>query len=129
MSDVARRLREYFEAHPDGIAAVYLYGSEARGEARPNSDVDVGVLFAAPPPETLEAPRFRIAAELEARLRRPVDLVALNRASPDLVHRVLRDKGIVFEADRSARIRFEVAKRNESFDLLPILRRYRRLAP
>lgn len=54
-------------------------------------------------------------------------MATLNGAPADLVHRVLRDGVLVHEADRSGRIRFEVAKRNEYFDLLPILRRYRRL--
>jgi uncharacterized protein len=50
----------------------------------------------------------------------------LNEAPADLVHRVLRDGQLIFEADRSARIRFEVRRRNEYFDLLPILTEYRR---
>jgi hypothetical protein len=44
----------------------------------------------------------------------------------DLVHRVLRDGVLLLERDRSARIRFEVRARNDYFDLLPHLRRYRR---
>ena len=43
-------------------------------------------------------------AELEALLGRPVDLIVLNRAPIDLVHRVLRDGEIVCETDRRARI-------------------------
>jgi uncharacterized protein len=39
---------------------------------------------------------------------------------------VLRDGRLVFESDRSARIRFEVERRNEYFDLLPVLREYRK---
>jgi hypothetical protein len=34
----------------------------------------------------------------------------------------------VFERDRARRIRFEVARRNEYFDLEPIRRQYRRAA-
>jgi hypothetical protein len=56
-----------------------------------------------------------------------VQVVALNRAPADLVHRVLRDGHIVLDADRAARLRFEVHKRNEYFDLAPIRRLYRRL--
>jgi hypothetical protein len=67
-----------------------------------------------------------IAADLERELSRPADVVVLNRAPADLVHRVLRDGILVCENDPSLRIRFEVAKRNEYFDLLPMLRRYRR---
>jgi hypothetical protein len=42
------------------------------------------------------------------------------------VHRVLRDGVLLLDHDRSARIAFEVRSRNEYFDLLPILERYRR---
>jgi len=105
---------------------VYLYGSVARDEARPDSDVDVAILFAAEPPATLGAPQFAIESELERLLGRPVQVIALNRASADLVHRVLRDGRIVLDRDRSARIRFEVRSRNEYFDMAPIRRLYRR---
>ncbi len=106
--------------------AVYLFGSVARGEARTDSDVDVGILFEKDPPATLDAPQFGIEAALERQLGRAVQVVALNRASSDLVHRVLRDGRIVLDRDRAARIRFEVGKRNEYFDLAPVRRLYRR---
>ncbi len=105
---------------------MYLFGSVARGEARPDSDVDVGVLFEQDPPASLDAPPFTIEAELERRLHREVQVVALNRASADLVHRVLRDGRLVLDRDPAARIRFEVRRRNEYFDMAPIRRLYRR---
>ena len=105
---------------------MYLFGSVARGDAGPDSDVDVGVLFSVESAPTLEAPQFSLEAEMERALRRPVQVVALNRASADLVHRVLRDGKIVLDRDPAARIRFEVRRRNEYFDLAPIRRLYRR---
>jgi predicted nucleotidyltransferase len=123
---IEARLRASFEEDPRGAVAVYLFGSVARGEARPDSDVDVAMLFAAEPPATLDAPQFAIEIELERLLGCPVQVVALNRASPDLVHRVLRDGRLVLDRDRSARIRFEVRSRNEYFDMAPIRRLYRR---
>jgi predicted nucleotidyltransferase len=51
---LARSLREFFQADAHGAAAVYLFGSAARGTARPDSDVDVGLLLASPPPPTLD---------------------------------------------------------------------------
>jgi len=108
---------------------VYLFGSLARGEGRPGSDVDVGVLFGEDPPATLEAPQFAIEARLERLLGLPVQVVALNRAPADLVHRVLRDGRIVLDRDRPTRIRFEVRRRNEYFDLAPIRRLYRGYPP
>jgi hypothetical protein len=123
---VEARLRAFFEENPRGAVAVYLFGSVARGEAGPKSDIDVGILFAEDPPATLSAPQFAIEAALERLLGRPAQVVALNRASADLVHRVLRDGRLVLDRDRAARIRFEVRSRNEYFDLAPIRRLYRR---
>jgi predicted nucleotidyltransferase len=123
---IEARLNAFFEEDPRGAVAAYLFGSFARGEARPDSDVDVGILFATVPPATLDSPQFAIEAELERRLGRPVQVVALNRASADLVHRVLRDGRLVLDRDRPARIRFEVRSRNQYFDMAPIRRLYRR---
>jgi len=123
---VEARLRAFFEGDPRGAVAVYLFGSVARGDASVRSDVDVGVLFSAEPPPTLEAPQFILEAELERGLGHPVQVVALNRASADLVHRVLRDGRLVLDSDPAARIRFEVRSRNEYFDMAPIRRLYRR---
>jgi len=123
---VEARLKAFFEDDPRGAVAVYLFGSVARGEAGLKSDVDVGILFAEDPPATLGAPQFAIEAALERRLGSPVQVVALNRAPADLVHRVLRDGRLVLDRNRVARIRFEVRARNEYFDLAPIRRLYRR---
>jgi hypothetical protein len=63
---------------------------------------------------------------LERALKLPVDMVVLNHASPDLIHRVLRDGILVVDNAPGERIQFEVKARNEYFDVLPFLRRYRR---
>jgi predicted nucleotidyltransferase len=88
--------------------------------------VDVAVLLAEAPPATLEGLRGDLAEALERVVGRNVDLVILNGAPADLVHRILRDGRLVLEADRAARVRFEVHRRRECFDLLPILEGYRR---
>ncbi|UCE32441.1 MAG: nucleotidyltransferase domain-containing protein [Burkholderiales bacterium] len=128
-SDIVRRLRQYFERHADGIACAYLFGSTARGEAGRASDVDVAVLLTEDPPATLAGSGVRLEGQLESELGTRVDLVLLNRAPVDLVHRILRDGELVFEADASARVRFEVRARNLWFDLKPILDTYRRVPP
>lgn len=107
------------------IVCAYLFGSVARGADRSDSDLDVAVLFADPPPRTLMGPASRLQGELEQAVRRPVDLVTLNDASPDLVHRVLRDGILLNENDRNRRVAFEVQLRNAYFDILPYLEAYR----
>jgi predicted nucleotidyltransferase len=124
------RLRAFFaaEAERQGIAAAYLFGSVAKGTEKARSDVDVAVLYSGDPPPGLAGIGVRLAGDLELLLGRAVDVVVLDRAPVDLVHRVLRDGHLLLDRDRSRRIAFEVRARNEYFDLLPHLRRYRRMA-
>jgi uncharacterized protein len=126
--EIKAKLRDFFSACADaeGLAAAYLFGSLARGTARPDSDVDVGVLYVDAPPPGLEGLAFHLEADLERLLRRPVHLIVLNRAPVDLTQRVLRDGCLLLDHDRSRRIRFEVRTRQEFWDLEPFLQRYRR---
>jgi hypothetical protein len=125
-------LARYFRETPVGLVCAYLFGSYARAEPRRDSDIDVAVLF---PPEshgttvrrrTLEGPLTAVRGDLERLLRRSVDVVDMRDAPVDLIHRILRDGHLLEERDSRERIRFEVDKRNEYFDLLPHLERYRR---
>jgi len=117
-------VRDYFAADDRGVAVVYLFGSAAR-RSDDFRDVDVAILLREEPPPGLDGLCLDMGAELEGRLGVPVDLVVLNRAPVDLVHRVLRDGILLLDRDSSLRIRFEVKARNEYFDLEPVLRRYR----
>jgi predicted nucleotidyltransferase len=125
---VIAALSRWIDAHPDGVLAAYLFGSVARGEERRDSDVDVGVVFTVGGLRTLED--LDRLAEMQDQLSRvvdrPVDLVPLNDAPPDLLHRVLRDRVSLFESDHGRRIEFEVQARNAYFDIAPHLHRYRR---
>lgn len=119
-------VRKALAPYGDRIACAYLFGSQARGEARRDSDVDLAVLYRDEPPPTLDGLGLELIAAVEAATGHPADIVVLNRAAPDLVHRILRDGVLVLEGDRSARVRFEVRSRAEYFDVLPYLREYRR---
>lgn len=122
----AERLRQAFKGREQGVAAVYLFGSVARGESRAGSDLDVAVLLEpAPARGTYESLRLDLRAEIESELGQEIDFVVLNHAPPDLVHRVLRDSVLVIEPDPSSRVRFEVRARNEYWDLKPYLDEYR----
>ena len=123
---IARQLREFFSVHHADMVCAYLYGSQARGKAGLHSDVDIAVLLDKTPPPTLDGFGFDLASNIEQNIGKQIDLVILNRAPVDLIHRILRDGILVYEGDPSARIRFEVRSRGEYFDLLPYLRQYRR---
>jgi predicted nucleotidyltransferase len=123
---VVQKLAEALASLDDRVLAAYLFGSVARGTDHAGSDVDVGILLRAATAGGLDSERFSLERELERILGRRAQVVVLNEAPPDLVHRVLRDGELVVDREPAARIAFEVRARNEYFDLLPVLRRYRR---
>jgi predicted nucleotidyltransferase len=123
---LVQQLREAVDRADADIVCIYLFGSLARGQGHRKSDVDIAVLFVTDPPSTLDGLGLELGNALERHLGRPVDLVVLNRAPVDLIHRVLRDGILIHDRNPAARIRFEVQARNAYFDLLPYLRQYRR---
>ena len=68
--------------------AVYVYGSVARGEDRPDSDLDVAILL---PPKVQIPDKLALMAGLSRATGREVDVVSLRDAGLDLVHNVLKD--------------------------------------
>ncbi len=86
------RLTECLAGRPE-ILEAYLFGSSARGEAQPHSDVDVAVFVDFEQSPSMPFGRAAtLGAELMAALGRDdIDIVILNEAPPLLYHRVLRD--------------------------------------
>jgi predicted nucleotidyltransferase len=101
------------------VIVAYLFGSRARGTDRPESDLDVAALFDRPM-ELLE--REALVARLSRALGVPdVDLVVLDTAPLELRGRVVQEGRLLFSADESRRVAFEVSTRLEYFDFLPTL--------
>jgi predicted nucleotidyltransferase len=116
----------YLTAQPDVLAA-YLFGSYARGETRPDSDVDLAVLLST----TDEMERFERRLELigavgEVLGRRSADVVVLNDAPPLLTHQVLTHGRLIAERDRMARVEFEVRAGKIYADLQPMYEYFNR---
>jgi hypothetical protein len=103
LGELCARVARALEARPEVLEA-YVFGSVARGESQPHSDIDVAVY--------LDRGRcagggFGPAAELTAELMRAlgtnrVEVAILNDASPLLYHRVLRDGIRVVSRDLAA---------------------------
>jgi predicted nucleotidyltransferase len=77
------KIVRFFEARPE-VAAVYLFGSTARGKAKETSDVDVAILI--DPDAKIDAFELNrdLMGGLSRVLRKEVHLVVLNRAGERL---------------------------------------------
>lgn len=81
-------ITEYLREALPSLQAVYLFGSQARGEATTISDVDLAVLL----PTPLPAHRgWLLSSELADRLETGVDLIDLRQASTILQHQVITE--------------------------------------
>ena len=78
-----------------GTRKVAIFGSFGRGDAGPNSDVDLIVEFTNP---TGLLALVRLERELEEVLGRSVDLLTEKAISPHLRERILREQRVIYEA-------------------------------
>ena len=107
-------------AKHDRVAAAWVFGSCARGDARPDSDLDVAVLLR--PPEQPED--ARALYDLVGRLEKfspsgRVDLLILGPQGSVLRHRVLAEGKLVHDADREVRFEFEERTTRDYLDWKP----------
>jgi len=89
------------------VSLAYVFGSVARGEAGPESDVDVAVLAAAPLGlDGLSRLGEQLARAIDFSGR--VDVVDLRDASPVLVAEVVKEGTCIVQRSAEARFDFEM---------------------
>lgn len=122
-------MSEALEAVP-GVAAAWVFGSVARGTARADSDIDIGVLLVERGAEKSVEPRWlgELAGRLEAATGRTVDLVMVDAQGPMLRHQILKEGVLVFDAVPERRIDFESDTVSRYLDFAPTFQRAARHA-
>jgi predicted nucleotidyltransferase len=105
-----------------GVVAAMLIGSQARAEAGPLSDIDIGVWHepGLDPGERLRLQLGLGAAASEALDTDEVDIVLLNRATPLMRHRAVRDARRLVERDSKTRVRLESRAILDYLDTKPL---------
>jgi predicted nucleotidyltransferase len=115
-------LAAYFARRGD-VRLALLFGSQARGDARPGSDVDVAVQFEPSAHRSgLSHPRFEVAADLERLCRRAVDVVDLAAAPPVLSFAIAGEGRLLFEKSEGLGVEFRAAAYDRYFDTAPLRR-------
>lgn len=88
------RLREVCERF--GVESLEVFGSNVRGEQRPDSDL--GLLYVLKPDARLGFSLFDLEDELETLFGRPVDLVARKSINKYLQEQILADAQPLYAA-------------------------------
>jgi len=91
---MTQAIAEYFKTQP--VLKAWLFGSFARGEEKPESDVDILVEFDHSAPIGLFA-YARMWRELKEHLGREVDLVEEGTLKPFAAESANRDKRLIYE--------------------------------
>jgi uncharacterized protein len=97
-------LVEYIKKSIPDLITLYRFGSQAKGTARPDSDVDLAILSRV---ALSELRRFELAQELATQLHRDVDLVDLRNASTVMRMQVISTGGCLFTVSDRLQGEFE----------------------
>ncbi|MCL6581362.1 MAG: nucleotidyltransferase domain-containing protein [Firmicutes bacterium] len=105
-----------------GPTAIYVFGSRAEGDARPDSDLDLAVLL--PPGRRLTVmERLALVDRLQDLVGTEVDLVVVNEARLPLQFEIISRGRLVWEADREARTDAQDVIVRDYLDFRPFLER------
>lgn len=92
-SRIQRTIRE--SRHYADIKSIAIFGSYARGEATPDSDLDILIEFE--PAAVIGLDFFDIQAELEKSLEKKIDLVPRDAVKPFLRDEIYGSAKLVYE--------------------------------
>ncbi len=95
------RLHDYFAGRRD-VTLALVFGSVARGDARADSDLDVGIVPAPDAVSGLNSPVLTAMVDLPPLVGRKVDVADLRRVSPVFGFAVAQDAVLVYEAEPGA---------------------------
>ena len=94
-NDIISSVREYFKDQP--VQRAWIFGSYARGEETPDSDIDLLVVFDHQNAEIGLMEYVRMINDLTNRLGRQVDLVEDGTLLPFAKESAERDKQLIYE--------------------------------
>ena len=118
IDDIERALLPVFERHRGKVLFAYLFGSVARGEAAPLSDVDIAVYLEGGKGEAFFDDRISIHGDICRALKsNDVDLLVMNRATNlILLEDIIRNGFVLFDRDPDLREEFELKVLHRAID-------------
>ncbi len=135
MKEVMKTIRNLMDMQkeftiPDGVIAIYLYGSSVKGRLREDSDIDIAMLAE----HTVEPEkRLVLISELEAIFSKIFKLLGFSQnvnimdmrsrySSIELLYGIVTEGLCIYERSREDRLKFENMIKGEYFDFYPFLK-------
>lgn len=117
IEDIKKTLSPVFE-RSDTIRFAYLFGSVAKGEVAPLSDIDVAVYISDVEPGALFDLKLSLHGDIcRALNRNDVDLVVLNTVANNmLIEDIIRHGVVIYDRDIDAREDYEVTSLHQAID-------------
>ena len=100
------------------VVFAYLFGSQAKDEAGPLSDIDLAVYLdeKVPRREYFDIKLELIGEFMDLFKSNDIDVVILNEAPPLLSHRILKEGKVIYSQDEKKRIFYETKAFMRYFD-------------
>ncbi len=108
------------------VIFAYLYGSHAKGEPHPFSDVDVAVFIESTERYTDLNLELSFSLKLDERLNHKcsIELRIINNLPLTVVGEVLKYGHLIYSRDEAKRVEYETQSRLAYFDFLHVIRNY-----
>jgi predicted nucleotidyltransferase len=118
-TEIVRRSQELLRSEP-GSRLALIYGSFASGKMRPDSDVDIAVLFDRP----LDAKqKMDLAERLGKELSKTVDLADLFSLNGTILRQILCTGHVLVKNDPAALLALTKRMIYNQADMMPLVRR------
>jgi uncharacterized protein len=127
IASIKKCLVQYIQSEaPQGhLIVVYVFGSFARNQERPKSDIDLAFLVdpASYRMDPFEAtvPVHMVAGKMGMELNRAVDVSVLNSASLEIAYEIVAGGECLFESDPELRVQYELKVKGMYFDFKPFI--------
>jgi len=105
------------ELKREEVQAIYLFGSYAKGNARPSSDIDICVITEKKIPKSAKE-------EIMSNSSKNIDISLFWDLPQTIRFRVFREGGLLYAKDELSLQRLKVATLKSYLDIQPMIKRY-----
>ncbi len=116
--DIKQLLLPVFERYRANVVFAYLFGSVARGDVSPLSDIDIAIYLAEENHISFFDLKLSLHADVSRALKRTdIDLVVLNTVRNEMLTAdIIRNGVVLFDRDTEVREDYEIKRLHESID-------------